>query len=169
MSLPVIAIMISVVSALFTATNAGISYATYKRAKPKVEISCNWCTEDGWVYVRIDFVNKGMTPVRAEETSLEASPYLFPMPWSTRRWPYSLQADIVKGGEERSIEPFDGIKWIVRSARPVPYAERAETKRVRITATLTNGQSIRTQWLLYPTPSDLWRRFYEFDNQPEAE
>lgn len=146
-----IAIIIALVSALFTGANMAVSLATYRRGRPRVYVSAYWNPyappridsrrERG--YFTVHLVNKSQAAVKVSRLYVEFDRGRKGSHLVTRS---KCRLKIIKGEEEKEIPPFGGIEWTAQpdTARTLQVAD---IKRAKVTAVLTNGTMIRSKWL----------------------
>ncbi|MEU1600825.1 hypothetical protein ABZ468_50955 [Streptomyces sp. NPDC005708] len=151
MSLPIIAILIASVSALFTGVNMTVSLATYRRGRPRVYMSAYW---NPWAppdwdrggqrgYFTVRLVNRSQATVTVSNLYVEFDRGRRRSLWTARGMG---RLEIIKGEGEKQIPPFGGITWTAQTDRARPL-RLDDIKRARLTATLTNGTRIRGKWV----------------------
>ncbi|MFE5679407.1 hypothetical protein ACFQ7B_34220 [Streptomyces erythrochromogenes] len=151
MKLPEIAIIVAACSAVFTASNMLVSLATYRRIKPRVEVTHEWFlfgvqeweieSEMGMFLVRLS--NKSQTAVSVRDVylnlELDANDIVEPAK------DFSTSLAIVKGDISEEIPPFSGIDLRVEPddfmMELTPYV-----RRVRVVAALANGVKVKSRW-----------------------
>jgi hypothetical protein len=155
MSTGLIAITIASISALFTGANMIVSLATYRRAKPKIEIKAELDAlyegpdEDsevptiGMLYVHL--INRSATPVKLDRLFLVGESPIALL--GGQRHPFStpLPDDDVEDSDT-TLEPFGGVKWTIRLG-VFHYADLHNAQRVRVVANLPDGRIVRSPWI----------------------
>ncbi|MEU4042575.1 hypothetical protein ACK389_05515 [Streptomyces antibioticus] len=110
MSLPVIAIIVASVSALFTGANMLVSALNYRRAKPRIKVKLHlWCpSEISWDSIKcnIRFISNSSTAVSVERVTL-----LQKVTNADFTCTKEIAVAILKGEEKREISSFDGPLW----------------------------------------------------------
>ncbi|MEV4786152.1 hypothetical protein AB0K53_11970 [Streptomyces tuirus] len=155
MSPATIAILVASVSALFTGANMIVSLATYRRAKPKIEVKAElealWEGPDegsdvptiGMLYVHL--INRSATPVKLDRLFLVGESPIALL--GGQRHPFStLLPDDDVDDSDKTLEPFGGVK------RSIPigvfnYVDLHNTQRVRVVANLPDGRMVRSPWI----------------------
>ncbi|MFF9142704.1 hypothetical protein ACF09G_34685 [Streptomyces albogriseolus] len=140
MELPEIAIWVSSGSAVFTATNAIVSYRTFKRVRPKVKVRL-WRTgiatyEDESRRAQYQFIlrflNHGTTPVSVERIELHRFESWHP--WARSR---ILKGKRFREDERLTIPALDGTTYSFY----MPVGSKPEAKYVRFRVLLSNGRT----------------------------
>lgn len=140
MELPEIAIWVSSGSAVFTATNAIVSYRTFKRVRPKVKVAL-WRTgvvtyEDESRRAQYQFIlrflNNGATPVSVERIELHRFESWHP--WAGSR---ILKGQLFQKDERPTIPALDGTTCPFY----MPVGSKPEAKYVRFRVLLSNGRT----------------------------
>ncbi|MEV3855064.1 hypothetical protein AB0J38_12145 [Streptomyces sp. NPDC050095] len=156
MSLAAVAIVVSGLSALFTASNMLVSFATYRRAKPKVEVNANWLqvVEEEWEenigFFWVGLSNRGGHAVKVSDLGLEIE-FVEGVPDAIDPFAeYTTTLKVVKGDVEEAIEAFGGVQWEVW---PDSYSEvfTPFIERVRVQVTLSDGRTVKSKWLIKGT------------------
>ncbi|MDX3025710.1 hypothetical protein [Streptomyces acidiscabies] len=136
MLLPVIAIIISVASALFTAINVGISYANYKRVRPRIHVEAEfeWDESRGLLEMGIRIINRGQTPTKVSRevhllflpTHLVPRKLWFLTPWKLlfakgpHGWGWYVRRVVSEGDPleftandvfPTDLPPFGSVEW----------------------------------------------------------
>ncbi|MFF7307604.1 hypothetical protein [Streptomyces sp. NPDC008137] len=137
-TLPVVAIIISSVSALFTGINVVVGYRTYRRVHPKVKVRIFRrsvvTNRDGvkeYQYV-LRFRNMGANPVSIERIELVKH-----VRWHRKDTLPLLKGERFLPGEGERVPPFDGITHgFSAPVRTVPMSGRC-----RFRVLLSNGRT----------------------------
>ncbi|MGM9380550.1 hypothetical protein [Streptomyces antibioticus] len=118
MSLPVIAIIISCASALFTASNMLVSFATYRRGKPRVKLKVEVQGQESYAgrsMLKLRFINKGSASVSLAAEELWFS--IFPnrlRKARTVKWLVDHQVKLrIPVNADTEIAPFGTVVWEV--------------------------------------------------------
>ncbi|MFG2634091.1 hypothetical protein ACGFX8_09090 [Streptomyces sp. NPDC048362] len=169
MSLPVIAIVVASVSALFTGTNMLVSALTYRRVKPHVRMKIRWTligpdstrrALEGQAAWGFDIHLKNVSPTAAKVKGLQLVTRYSQRP---RRWDDPLRSDSQKFidliqevpippeyGKVRMVErdkelpAFGGLQWDVMDDWVTIPSTPWEYLTFQIT--LTNGDVVRGEW-----------------------
>jgi len=163
MSLPVIAIIVSVASALFTATNVTISFASYRRVRPKVVLKVKYAPRKSVLLSETEhpgdtvcgfhvlLESKSQSSVKTRSVVAD---YRLPFreSWWLKQWakdgmdPYGLEFD--EGEVDTEIPPFGGAQWVLwKNFHRVYFGRKGRKIRVRIQVTLTNGRQVHSRWM----------------------
>jgi hypothetical protein len=169
MSLPIIAIIVSAVSALFTASNMLISAATYRRGGPRMKIRAlrfplnpfrAFNTGDDSLMERvihIHVINRSASAVNIDRVELDLYRRIpkwiersllmrSALPWKDA--PEMLS--FIEGADRKNIPPFGGVRWIMREQINRPKLRLwfrllfISAREARVRVTLTNGAQIRS-------------------------
>ncbi|MFD5629476.1 hypothetical protein [Streptomyces sp. NPDC127072] len=168
MSLPVIAIVVASLSALFTGGNVTVSLASYRRGRPRLSVKYTldslsfepiegrwWLAEN---YLNVHVVNRGQAAVTVHDVQVI---FRYPRPQLRLSSIRKLKSTILRprfelpspaifheGNIESEIPPFGGARWIVqRRANIIPRPNSFEEKiKVAVRVTLTNGAEVTSRW-----------------------
>ncbi|WP_328879111.1 hypothetical protein [Streptomyces sp. NBC_00299] len=125
MSLAAVAIVVASISALFTGANMAVSYATYRRGRPRVELRTDWLInrfqspehpfEEG-VYL-LNLYNKSQAAVKV------ANVYTDIRTVSPKRGWTGQALKILRFERDGEIPPFGGIELLAQILFWVPYSK----------------------------------------------
>ncbi|WP_445029612.1 hypothetical protein [Streptomyces sp. SAS_270] len=164
MSLPVIAIIISGVSAAFAASSWTVTFATFRRGRPRVRFKRVVYApvpvdDEWWSSVRdpqtvqnafyAQLTNVTAVPVAVESVEIVGRRIL--KRGRFRRWRARLLVEVamdpswVEGEDRMTLEPFTTVSWAIRHDDSVLVPEHWDVTQVRVT--LANGSSVASKWL----------------------
>ncbi|MEU9278792.1 hypothetical protein [Streptomyces sp. NPDC048341] len=170
MSLPVIAIVVSTASALFTASNMLTSVLTYRRVHPRLKVRIRWQERDASESpeLQVQVISLSATKAKIKDVqllsryrknnksligrALSAGPPGVIEPFRKNYRLVSRDGDsLPKIGaslkEENELLPFEGAWWDF----PNPSASLDEWwTHLAVQVTLTNGRRKRSNWLMQP-------------------
>ncbi|MFD3700224.1 hypothetical protein ACFWUZ_29560 [Streptomyces sp. NPDC058646] len=157
-----LALVVSTASATFTALGLSVTYATFKRARPRVKLKVTWDIEPGRVpfsqaspedfrhcyHVRV--INKGAATVVVDEVKAllrfpGGKAHLFdPAHHPSPPPPLTLGVVWIDGQERMQVGPFGEARWMFSQ----PFTlEPTVMHGIRFRATLSNGRTVKSRWL----------------------
>ncbi|MFE3248456.1 hypothetical protein [Streptomyces sp. NPDC059209] len=170
MSLAVVAIIVASISALFTGANLAITYANFRRTRPKVQVmlkSLGWREADeGQIpVITVVFKNQGQTKARVNTVTATLSKskkdqramnggvvateeLLIP--------DTSMAAGIFAGTHAVDVpfdlEPFNGTEWFARTEDRIWWTGWGPDglSELYVTARLSDGTEVHSQRLTLP-------------------
>ncbi|KAA0930445.1 hypothetical protein [Streptomyces apricus] len=148
MSLPAIAIIVSCASALFTATNAVVSYLNYRRTKPLIAVEILTVGKhydgDGRLYstleVGVRLVNRSPSTATVERLVMKGKIKSF----QRHKLRRLRTMGVHRIGEPLTLEPMAGIKHDLRFQVPEMRLGYADARRVRVYAELSTGRIVKS-------------------------
>ncbi|WSE17185.1 hypothetical protein OG518_29730 [Streptomyces sp. NBC_01397] len=151
MPLAVVAIIVSGLSALFTASNMIVSLATYRRARPRIEVNPSWLLigaedweDDAMGFFTIHLANRGQNAVKLQSLylNLELGPQDVIAPAKN----YFTDLTVIDGDIDEEISGFNGRELTMEAnnlmSDVVPHITRA-----RIVAVLADGSKVASRWM----------------------
>ncbi|MEU0197974.1 MULTISPECIES: hypothetical protein [unclassified Streptomyces] len=169
MSLPVIAIIVSGLSATFTLLNMLTSVLTYRRVRPRLKVRIQWQATDPNEKPRLQVHVSNQSPTEAkikdvqvlaryrkDNRNLIARSFAKNMPgviepFRKNYYVIPLDGDRFSSGglildEDKELAAFGGVWW--EFPDPSSLLEEWWT-HIAVQVTLTNGQRSRTRWHLH--------------------
>ncbi|MFF4724400.1 hypothetical protein ACFY3M_03495 [Streptomyces mirabilis] len=160
MSSNAIAVVAASISAVCTAANMAASWSTYRRARPRAEVTSHWLIfgahewEDPMGVFLVDITNQSQSEIRVRDLFLRIE--LTPQTIMPIDEPCHVVLDVIKGDKDEAIPPMGGIDLQVEAkemmAELIPYI-----KRVRVEVILTNKSKMVSKWMT--KKSQVWVTF----------
>ncbi|MFG2349664.1 hypothetical protein [Streptomyces phaeochromogenes] len=182
MSLAAVAIIVSGLSSLFTACNMALTYANYRRTRPKVEVrlhSLGWREREAeeTPVVVVTFKNHGQTKAKINTVTATLSRSKKDERTMSGGGPVAteelllpdvdLAAGIFAGAHAADVpfelEPFNGVQWFAHTRNRDWWRLWGSDglSELYVTARLSDGTEIHSQ--RFPLPPGFHGRFSEAD------
>jgi hypothetical protein len=157
MSTAAIAIIVSAISAVFTATNMLVSYATYRRARPRLSVtveSSEWIhgpsatfeEDSAWrsVDFKVRLVNMSPTEMKLSESPV--------VQFRSSKWARPIPAqghlEFIKGEKSVELAPFGATQWQLSAHHSIITSMRDNGMRqMRFSLLLPDGRRINGKWI----------------------